>query len=77
MKIEKEYTRMGRYIGKRRKELLLLQAEIAKKMKISRSSLANIEAGRQRIMLLQIIKFEKLLKLPYNFLIDVARKFRK
>lgn len=49
---EKElYRRVGRAIADRRNELGLTQEEVARQLGLSRASLANIETGRQKILL--------------------------
>lgn len=45
------YKAFGSAIATRRKALGLTQAELASKVKISRASIANIERGRQSILL--------------------------
>jgi len=45
------YRSVGRAIAIRRDELQLTQSELAKRVKLSRASLANIETGRQKILL--------------------------
>jgi len=48
------YRRLGRAVAKRRDELGLTQGEVAEKLGLSRASLANLENGRQRIMVHQL-----------------------
>jgi len=48
------------------------QEDLAKKAKMSRPALANIEAGRQRIALHDIFKLEKIFGVR-NMLINIAR----
>lgn len=45
------YKAFGSAISTRRKALGLTQADLASKVKISRASIANIESGRQNILL--------------------------
>ncbi|WP_413205001.1 helix-turn-helix domain-containing protein [Rhodospirillum sp. A1_3_36] len=45
------YKAFGSAISTRRKALGLTQAELAGKVKMSRASIANIESGRQNILL--------------------------
>ncbi|KNY12867.1 XRE family transcriptional regulator [Shinella sp. SUS2] len=45
------YKTFGNAVSTRRKALGLTQAELAGKVKISRASIANIESGRQNILL--------------------------
>ncbi|MGY3129328.1 transcriptional regulator with XRE-family HTH domain [Bradyrhizobium sp. USDA 4501] len=57
------YRRLGRAVAKRRDELGLTQGEIAEKLGLSRASLANLESGRQRIMVHQLFALVNALKL--------------
>jgi transcriptional regulator with XRE-family HTH domain len=57
------YRRLGRTIAKRRDELRMTQAEIAERLGLSRASLANLECGRQRIMVHQLFALVQALKL--------------
>lgn len=45
------YKAFGRAVATRRKELSLTQAELAGKVGMSRASIANIESGRQNVLL--------------------------
>lgn len=45
------YGTLGQALLVRRKRLGLTQAQVAKKIGVSRESIANIEAGRQRVLL--------------------------
>ncbi|UVI39671.1 helix-turn-helix transcriptional regulator [Qipengyuania spongiae] len=45
------YVALGEAVLVRRKHLGLTQAQVAKKVGVSRESIANIEAGRQRVLL--------------------------
>jgi len=51
MNKDRLYAELGRAVLVRRKQLNLTQAAIANKVGISRESVANIEAGRQRVSL--------------------------
>jgi len=57
------YKQLGRDIAARREALRMTQAELAKKIDLARASLANIESGRQRIMVHQLYKLVGALKL--------------
>jgi transcriptional regulator with XRE-family HTH domain len=57
------YRRLGRLVAKRRDELDLTQGEVAEKIGLSRASLANLENGRQRIMVHQLFALVNALKL--------------
>lgn len=45
------YRAFGKAVSARRKALELTQAQLASKVKMSRASIANIESGRQNILL--------------------------
>lgn len=45
------YRAFGNAVSTRRKALSLTQAQLASKVKMSRASIANIESGRQNILL--------------------------
>ena len=45
------YKRFGRAVAARRKRLELTQAELAARVGMSRASVANIESGRQNVLL--------------------------
>ncbi len=45
------YAQMGRKVAAARKKVGLTQAELASRVSLTRASVANIETGRQRVML--------------------------
>lgn len=49
--IETPYKRLGEFCVRRRKALGWTQQELADRMGLVRSSIANIETGRQRLLL--------------------------
>ena len=57
------YRRLGRAVATRRRELRLTQSTVAEKLGLSRASLANLENGRQRIMVHQLFALVNALKL--------------
>jgi transcriptional regulator with XRE-family HTH domain len=50
------YRIVGAAVAARRKHLRLKQAEVADQIGLTRASLANIESGRQKLMLHQIYR---------------------
>lgn len=54
VKYDELYDRLGTLIRDRRKKLLLTQHELAGRIGISRASLANIETGRQKVLVHQL-----------------------
>ena len=57
------YRRLGRMVAERRRDLGLTQEEVAVRLGLSRASLANLESGRQRIMVHQLFALVNALKL--------------
>lgn len=51
MSDESIYAAFGRLVAARRKKLELTQAELAARVGMSRASVANIESGRQNVLL--------------------------
>jgi transcriptional regulator with XRE-family HTH domain len=58
------YDRLGVLIKSRRKQLSLTQQKLAARLGISRASLANIETGRQKVLVHQLYAFGTALGLP-------------
>ena len=57
------YSALGEAVAIRRKAIGLTQAQVAVKVGISRASIANIESGRQKVLLHQVYLFAEALKL--------------
>jgi len=57
------YRSLGRAIAQRRTAIDLTQAEVAAEIGLTRASLANIETGRQKVMLHHVYKLANALKL--------------
>lgn len=57
------YRELGRAIKSRRKHLEVTQESVAKSAGISRASLANIEVGRQKVLVHQLYYLADALKL--------------
>lgn len=58
------YSALGEAVATRRKAMRLTQAQVATKVGISRASIANIESGRQKVLLHQVYLLAEALKLP-------------
>lgn len=58
------YRAVGEAIAVRRNELKFTQDYVANKVGLSRASLANIETGRQKIILHYLYKIAAVLELP-------------
>jgi transcriptional regulator with XRE-family HTH domain len=54
----------GRAVALRRDELNLTQAALARRVGISRASIANIEKGRQNVLLHHVYDLAEALKMP-------------
>ena len=61
MAIRKLYADFGARIRDRRSHLGLSQDAVARQIELSRTSIANIEAGRQAVMLHQVIDIARAL----------------
>ncbi|MBY3201337.1 helix-turn-helix transcriptional regulator [Rhizobium laguerreae] len=57
------YPKIGNLIRRRRKQLDMRQADLAPKVGMSRASLANIETGRQNLLVHQIYALAQALKM--------------
>jgi transcriptional regulator with XRE-family HTH domain len=68
------YRLIGSRIAARRKDLRLKQVEVAALIGLTRASLANIEKGRQKVMLHQIYRIAEALRVE-SILDLVPRRF--
>lgn len=57
--VEAVHAAVGARIRMTREFLSLTQEELAKRMRLTRTSLTNIEAGRQRLQLQTVERFAK------------------
>lgn len=57
------YSDLGRAVAKRRAKLGLTQAEVAARIGLTRASLANIETGRQKVLLHHVYQLVDALQL--------------
>lgn len=71
--VEPVYVRFGQFVKETRLQLGWNQQTLSEKMNMSRGSIANIEVGRQRILLDDVWKFAKVLrttpKIIFNLLL--------
>jgi transcriptional regulator with XRE-family HTH domain len=58
------YATLGRRVRTRREELRLTQADLSAKIGLSRASIANIEGGRQAVLLHQFLALAEALTVP-------------
>jgi transcriptional regulator with XRE-family HTH domain len=66
------YKVIGSVISRRRKQLKMKQEALAKQLAISRGSLANIETGRQGILVHQLYRIANALELAPTDLLPPA-----
>lgn len=55
--VEPVYRQFGAKVESMRAVLMITQQDLAKKVKLTRASIANIEGGKQRILLADVEKF--------------------
>ena len=72
MEAQNLYKEVGNLIRRQRRALDLTQANLADALGISRGALANIETGRQHILLHQIYRFAAALNLNVHELLPLA-----
>jgi transcriptional regulator with XRE-family HTH domain len=70
-KPEAIYVIFGRRLRELREKNRLPQEELAAFSGLTRSSIANIENGKQRVMLHQLIKFAEVLRVDLDALVPV------
>lgn len=69
---ERFYVELGRSIRERREQLELTQADLAKLLNLSRTSVTNIERGRQRLLIDQFCRVAEILNCSHEALLTVA-----
>jgi len=69
MRPEPIYQQIGRIIRARRRVLDRAQGQLAQQVGISRATLANIETGRQRVLVHQLYAFARALELKLSDLL--------
>lgn len=60
------YVRLAERVRSRREELTLTQADLALRAGVSRSSVANIETGRQAVLLHQFLGLASALEMSWE-----------
>lgn len=68
-KVEPCYHRFGKLLKQCRKDAKWSQQEMADAMAMSRGSIANIETGRQRIMLHDVYGFADICGVSYSYML--------
>ena len=74
LQCERPYVLFGEAIKAARCERGITQQELSERLGMSRGSIANIEVGRQRILLSDIFEFAKVLKVKPITLFEAASK---
>lgn len=77
MKNDETYEQFGKLIKKQREYMSLTQEELAKKVSLSRASIANIESGRQKVLLHQLYVFAKYLNKKPSELLPTIEIFEQ
>jgi transcriptional regulator with XRE-family HTH domain len=68
------YREVGSLIRRRRRALDLTQAKLAARLRMSRGALANIETGRQNLLLHQLYRFASALEVNIDDLLPAPRE---
>ena len=71
------YKRLGQTISERRRALGLTQERLSKQLGISRASLANVETGRQRVLVDQLYALAETLGVDIAALLPHANEIRE
>lgn len=58
------YRMLGQQIAARRKKLAMTQSKLAEQVRMSRASIANIERGRQNVLVHHLYRFAEALDMP-------------
>ena len=67
------YRECGQLLASKRKQVKLTQGELAERLDMSRASVANIEAGKQRMQLHLLFRISRLLDVsPYELIPSLA-----
>jgi transcriptional regulator with XRE-family HTH domain len=74
MKLEPIYKTIGGIIRQRRRRLELPQVELARRLGISRATLANIETGRQRVLVHHVYALAEALDIKPSDLLPQVNK---
>ena len=71
------YKRLGTIIKERRRQLGLTQEYLSNQLGISRASLANVETGRQRVLVHQLYQLAEKLDLEVTALLPDLEKTKE
>lgn len=67
---KEEYKKIAQKLKKARQEAGLTQAQVANKLNESQSYISKVEAGEQRIDIIELKQFAFLYKKPVSYFID-------
>ena len=70
--VQRIYQDIGRRVAARRKELGLVQDDVAATMGLSRTSVTNIEVGRQRVLVHQVFELADVLDMDVAELLGLT-----
>jgi len=71
---ERPYVLFGEAVAAARRRRSITQQILADKLKVSRGSIANIEVGRQRVLLSDVFAFAKALDVPAQSFFRAVQK---
>jgi transcriptional regulator with XRE-family HTH domain len=74
MRVELVYRNIGAVLRSRRRQLNWSQEKLAQQVRLSRATLANIETGRQRILVHQLYTFASALGMKPEELLPRVQK---
>lgn len=66
------YSAFGRLVGDRRRHQGLSQSAVAERLRLTRASISNLEAGRQRPQLYQVVALADILDVDVTKLIPIT-----
>lgn len=74
LQCERPYVLFGLAVAESRRNQGITQQGLASKLSMSRGSIANIEVGRQRVLLSDVFDFAKALSIPAGRLFLAVQK---
>jgi transcriptional regulator with XRE-family HTH domain len=74
---ESIYSTFGRRLRELREQQSISQLELAEMSGLTRASIANVESGRQRVLLHQVLRFAQALQVDLNTLVPQASSLQE
>jgi len=74
---ESIYSVFGRRLRELREQHGISQLELAEMSGLTRASIANVESGRQRVLLHQVLRFAQALQVDLNTLVPQASSLQE